>query len=114
MKKDNKIVKNAEETTLEISNVVKNDDGSVTINLAEPVHFGKETITEVTLCKPKGKHFKKVPVDPQVVGDLWPFACAICQQPPSFLDEMGAEDIVTLLDIVSDFMPASLQTGGTA
>lgn len=94
--------------------VTKNADGSTTIKLSEPVAWGNETITELVLLKPKGKHFKKVPVEPQTVGDLWPFACAICSQPPSVLDELSTDDVVALLEEVGNFMPASLQTGKNA
>jgi hypothetical protein len=85
---------------------------NVTIKLVEPIEQGNETITEIVLVKPKGKHFKKLPMEPVHVSDLWPFTCAICNQPPSVLDELVLEDFMKLMEEVGNFIPDGLGIGG--
>lgn len=92
--------------------MAKKDVYAKTIPLAEPVEWGEETITEIKLRSPKGKHFKKLPVEPKTFGDIFPFVAAISDQPPAVLDELGAEDIISLMDAVADFIPGGLEIGG--
>lgn len=92
--------------------MAKGDVYAKTITLAEPVEWGEDTITEVRLRKPKGKHFKKLPVDPKTFGDIFPFVAAISDQPPAVLDELGTEDILEVMDAVADFIPGGLEIGG--
>lgn len=84
----------------------------VTVELKEPIEFGSETITEIVVNKPKGKHFRKLPVEPKLMDELWPFACAICNQPAKVLDELGADDFIAVMEVVGNFMPDGLEIGG--
>lgn len=84
---------------------------SIEVVLREPIEQGTETITKIVVSKPKGKHFKKLPLEPETIDDLWGFTCAICSQPPSVLDELSAEDFTELMDIVGNFIPGGHPTG---
>lgn len=81
------------------------------IKLKEPVDFGGEVITEVVVQKPKGKHLRQLPANP-ATGDMLDLAARLIGYPPPVIDEMGLEDIAALMEAVTDFLPASLQTGG--
>lgn len=83
---------------------------SKTLKLKEPVQFGSDTISELILKKPKAKHFRNLPSQPDV-GDILDLASKLCDQPPSLIDELGVEDMAALLEVVHDFFPSSLGTG---
>ena len=85
--------------------------GDKTIKLQTAIERGTETITEIVVSKPKGKHFKKLPTEPKTVAELWPFMCAICNQPPSVLDELDSDDFLEVMQVVENFIPGALQTG---
>lgn len=85
--------------------------GETTIPLVEPVVFGSETVTEITLQRPKGKHLRKLPMDPGV-GDFLDLAGNLCGRPRSFMDELDAEDVMKVAEAVADFLPGGRPTGG--
>lgn len=86
---------------------------SKTVKLKEPIQHGSDTITELTLRKPKAKDFRKLPLEPNF-GDILDLIARLAGQPPSVIDEMAAEDLTEVADHVAGFMPAGLGTGTKA
>ena len=84
--------------------------GPKTIVLVEPVNFGSEEVTEVVLQRPKGKHLRKLPMDPGV-GDFLDLAGNLCGRPRTFMDELDAEDVMKIAEAVADFLPGGTPTG---
>lgn len=81
-----------------------------TIELKEPVVFGSETFSKLEMSKPKAKHLRKLPQDPGT-GDLMDLASRLCDVPPSVIDELSVPDLMTVLEAIGDFLPASQKTG---
>jgi hypothetical protein len=84
----------------------------VVVKLKEPIAFGSETITELRLRKPKAKDFRRMPMTPGV-GDLLDLAGQLSAQPKPVIDELGAEDLMEVLECVGGFFPGGLGTGPT-
>jgi hypothetical protein len=82
----------------------------VTITLTEPVKFGSETIETITIQPVKGKHLRKLPADPDV-GDMLVLAAKLAGQPDQVFDEMDAEDIMQVTEVIEGFLPNSPATG---
>ena len=85
---------------------------AVTVKLREPIPFGSETITELTLRKPKAKDFRRMPMSPGI-GDLLDLAGQLSAQPKAVIDELGPEDMQEVLERVGDFFPSGRGTGPT-
>lgn len=81
------------------------------IKLKHPIKFGDaETITELTVRRPIAKDFRVLPAKP-AFGDILNLAAKLCEQPPSVIDMLDAEDLMPLMDVVGSFLPSSLATG---
>lgn len=89
--------------------------------LAEPVEFGKETITEVTIQR-KLKHLRgfglragsSVNGDTMLnidFGTLIDLACKMIAQPLSVMEEMCEQDQSYLIGAAQDFLMSRLGTG---
>ena len=83
----------------------------VVLKLKEPIQVGSEQITELKFRKMKAKDIRNLPAAPNT-GDLLNIAGKLCAQPPSVIDELGMEDTVEVLEVVSSFLPGSRPTGG--
>lgn len=86
--------------------------GPVTVKLKEPIAFGTETITELSIRKPKAKDFRGLPMQP-AFGDLLDLAGRLSGQPRPVIDDLGAEDVMEVLNVVGNFMPGGRGTGTT-
>lgn len=84
-----------------------------TITLKHPFEFGERTVTEITLDRLKGKHIRKMGGRP-TVDDLLGLASKSAKEPPALFDEMDAEDVMTVTEVVGDFLGASQPTGESA
>ncbi len=84
--------------------------GEKVLKLKEPIQFGSESITELTFVKMKAKHLRGLPDKPKM-DDLLNLAGKVCGQTPRVMDELGMEDAMAVLEIVSAFLPSSPQTG---
>lgn len=82
------------------------------IKLASPIEWGEETITEIRIAKPRGKQFKKLPMEPKTMEDMFPFIASITDQPPAVLDDLEIEDLLQLMEKVEGFIPGGLEIGG--
>lgn len=80
------------------------------LKLSEPVQFGSELISELTVRKPKAKDIRRLPQTP-TTGDLLDLAGRLCGQTPAMIDELGITDTLELLEIVGNFMEPGQKTG---
>lgn len=84
-----------------------------TIKLTQPISFGSELISELTIRLPKAKDLRKLPSKPET-GDILDLAGRLCGQPPSMIDELCIEDTTELLEVVGNFMAPGPKTGEKA
>ena len=87
--------------------------GAVEFALSVPVQFGSESVDRITLQPPKGKHIRDMPLEPGI-GYMMTIASRISGRPPSFFDEMAAEDVTELSAVVSGFLTRSRPIGPTS
>lgn len=85
----------------------------VTYKLKYPVKWGSETIAEIELGRLKGKDIKAMNKN-SIMGDLMKLAAKSAKQPNSLFDEMDAEDVLEINEIVGDFLGAGQETGETS
>lgn len=78
--------------------------------LATPIQHGTETIKEFDLRRLKAKDFRSLPAE-LGFDDMLTLASASAAQPPSVIDELDAEDMTKLMEVVGSFLGSSLKTG---
>lgn len=80
------------------------------IELKNPEGAVIETIKEITIQRPKGKHFRAMKAEGKVAMSMELLgACA--GLPPSTVDLIDAEDLVPLMEIVGGFFDIAALTG---
>lgn len=84
-----------------------------TIKLGYPIEWHKEEIKELKLQRPKGKHFKKFPVEPKM-GDFLALGVELAGHPPSLADELDGQDVMKVVEVVGNFLGGNSQTGNIA
>lgn len=72
-----------------------------------------ETITSLTLVRPKGRQLKAMDRAEGEVGKTIALVCAIAGLPPSAGDLLDGEDIADLGEILAGFFGGRRPTGGT-
>lgn len=80
--------------------------------LQEPVEFGKRTVAEITLKRPKGKHLKDLGKDAKL-GDIMSIAPKISGEPQEIFDEMDGADYLAVSEVIGDFLDNGQETGKT-
>jgi len=85
---------------------------SITVKLFEPIEWGEETISEVTLTRPKAKHIEHLSANP-TMKELLGIAQRISGHPPALIKELDAEDAMALVEVVGDFLDSGQETGKT-
>lgn len=83
---------------------------SKTITLKHPFQFGDREVTELTLQRLKGKHLRKLPGKP-TMDDLLGLASKSSSEAPALIDELDAEDVMAVTEVIGDFLGGSLPTG---
>ena len=81
-----------------------------THKLLIPVEYGDETIYEVVVKRPKGKHIKNLGRNVSM-KDLILIAGKVTGHAPSFFDEVDAADVTAITEIVGDFLSNGQETG---
>ena len=93
----------------------ENSPESIVVKLQYPIEWGSETISEVSLKRPKGKHLKGLTLSSDVILDqLINIASKISAHPPSVFDEMDATDLLRVTGEVGRFFDGGQETGNTA
>lgn len=85
---------------------------STKVTLHEPIQFGEQTITELTIRKPKAKDFRALPLDMKM-GDILDLVGRLTGQPKAVIDELGIEDLQEVSSLVEGFVPGGRATGHT-
>jgi hypothetical protein len=83
---------------------------SVNYKLKFPLAWGEDTIEDVTLTRPKGKHVKQMK-EGGTLGDVMQIASKISGQPTTVFDEMDAEDYFAVAELIGDFLDRGHKTG---
>lgn len=86
---------------------------SKAVPLKHPFDFGDRKISELTFQRLKGKHLRKLGQQP-TMNDLLELASKSAGEPPAVFDEMDAEDVMQVAEVIGDFLGGSLPTGGSA
>jgi CMP-2-keto-3-deoxyoctulosonic acid synthetase len=84
---------------------------SVKVSLKHPFDFGERKVTDIELNRLKGKHLRKLSGKP-TMNDLMQLASVSAAEPDALFDLMDAEDIMSVAEVIGDFLGGSLQTGG--
>ncbi len=83
-----------------------------TITLSTPIEAHGETISTITLRRPKGRELKDMPIKQNMVmGDLFGVAAACADLPVSSLDHLDAADLINIMGVVGGFL--GVGSGGT-
>lgn len=73
-----------------------------------------ETIADIVLTRPKGKHLKAMDKVQGDVAQTLALIAAVANQPPTVMDLLDAEDFAELGEIVSGFFGGRRPTGKTS
>lgn len=79
--------------------------------LAVPVEFDGKTYDEIPLARPKGKHLKKIPANPNF-EDIMQVACKVSGVPNKIFEEMDGFDYVKIGEQMNDFLANGPKTSG--
>lgn len=79
---------------------------TVTYTLISPIEFNGETVTEITLRRPKGRDMKRATnAGASKPGDAAAdMIVNLAEISPQLLDELDGEDWLALVDVVGNFM----------
>lgn len=82
--------------------------------LKHPITIGSETHTEVKIGRIKGKHMRSLPADPKAysMGVIMDLAAKVMGESSVLLDEMDAEDLTEVCEIVGERIEGGRTTGG--
>jgi len=75
----------------------------VTITLVEPVTFGSETVKQLTLTAPRGKHLKMLPSEP-ALKDILNMASKVSGVSSAVFDEMCSQDIIAVAEAMGELL----------
>lgn len=70
-------------------------------------------LKEITLKRPKGKHIKHLPLNPNT-AELMDVAARVSGIAPPTLDELDVKDYMAVVDIVANFFMSTQVTGTTS
>jgi hypothetical protein len=86
---------------------------SRTLTLKHPFQFGSDRmVTELTFGRLKGKHLRKLGATP-TMSDLLELASKSAGEPLPLFDEMDAEDVMAVVEIIGDFLGGFRLAGET-
>lgn len=88
----------------EIPRARKNEDGTVTLTLVEPVYHGKEKVEELVLIKPRAKHLRNMPAEGLQMKHILDISGTLARQPKSVIDNLSIEDFQSLGAVVTSFL----------
>ncbi len=83
---------------------------SVVLKLNNPIQFGSEKITEITISKPKGKQMK-ILLSQKLDGNLYDVLVQCSDKPAPVFDLMEGDDVMRGVEIVTGFLAQSPQIG---
>lgn len=81
------------------------------LTLVTPVKFGSETITELTIKKPRAKEMRVMPAGKPTMDDMLNLLGKCAAQPTPVIDALEIEDMTAAIEVIGGFLPSSPQTG---
>lgn len=75
----------------------------VVIKLVEPITFGSETVKEVVLKSPRGKHLKLLPPNP-ALKDILMMASKVSGVSSAVFDEMCSTDVIAIAEAMGELL----------
>ncbi len=85
-----------------------------TITLLHPVQFGDQTITTLDIRKPKARDFRALGNLDKPFAMMLDLAAQLTALPASVLDDLDAEDLGPLVEVMSGFLGGFQGTGKTS
>ncbi|WP_027367402.1 phage tail assembly protein [Desulfocurvibacter africanus] len=83
------------------------------ITLKHPIQQGSQTITELTFERRlKAKDFKGLPTS-LGFDEMFLLIGRLSAQPPSVIDELDTEDLMSCMEVVKGFLPGGLPAGSS-
>lgn len=83
------------------------------ITLSQPLSVGGEPLHVLKLRDPKARDFRGLSNLDKPFDVMLDLAASLSDLPAAVLDEMGPEDTMTVVEVVSGFLPRSLPIGKT-
>lgn len=81
----------------------------IELPLSVAIQVHGETVSILSVKRATAKEMRELPVGiGKKMGDLYEFAAACCDIPPSCMDQLAAPDLIALIEVVSGFL-----VGGT-
>lgn len=85
---------------------------AVKITLTHPLKLGSIEISELTLCRPKARHFRLIKPGSAPMAMLLDLAAALSGVPDNVIDELdGVDDLPKVIEAVSGFLEQFPATG---
>ena len=82
---------------------------STELKLRAPIVVHGETVDTLTVRRATAREMRELPIGgTKKMGDLYDFAAACCDIPPSSIDQLDAADMVSLMGVVSGFLDAGI------
>lgn len=75
----------------------------VVVKLVEPITFGSETVSEVVLKSPRGKHLKLLPPNP-ALKDILNMASKVSGVSGAVIDEMCSTDVIAIAEAMGELL----------
>lgn len=88
------------------------DDGRITLTLANPIKFGEQVFSELRFREVKGRDMRTLRAKPdQPTAIIMELAGKLAGVPTQVIDELRASDLRKVMSIVGGFMSGSLDAG---
>jgi len=88
----------------------KENPTSVVHKLRYPIEWGSEMITEIKISRPKGKDIDHIKGEPSMKDNIRT-ASNCSKQPISVFKEMDGSDLISICEIVGDFLADGREIG---
>lgn len=89
-----------------------NENGSITLKLQYPIQVSGEEVNELTFQRLKARHIKMLSTEPSTT-DVLNIASKVCGITPKEFDEIDGADALKIIEVVTSFLGAGLETGKT-
>ena len=78
---------------------------STELKLRAPIVVHGETVDTLTVRRATAREMRELPIGgTKKMGDLYDFAAACCDIPPSSIDQLDVADMLALMEAVGNFL----------
>lgn len=88
------------------------DDGSIRLRLEWPIENGSETVSAITLKRPKAKHLRGISGGELTTGQAIDLAGKLAALESHILDDIDGSDVMRIAETLGVFFPDSPAAGG--